>query len=306
MSRIRADFRECDEKYIDKKVKQYTNVAVKVRDTIQKSGITEDEGGFSLAKKWLLNNEGLSLLEILGDAVRCLISDFSKWIPIFITYILGALASFFISRGKVSPFYLLGVPIIIVIVGFCVEVGIKGISVKIEKLHVYILERMTYLEYKNLLQKVSREKEVKEKEGEISRDREGCLEISYKDIEKEVNKKRKSGFEGYQEAMKYLEGFTKKQLDYVEVEAKTSLELSKVTCKIEGFATMCITIIALIFSFFPDVTDLQRNIVQELGVLLGIIALFFLVWYVVGEYLMSKPIERHERVIRLLEKVKEK
>ncbi|MBQ8798631.1 MAG: hypothetical protein IJZ55_03585 [Lachnospiraceae bacterium] len=306
MSRIRADFRKCDEKYIDKKVKQYTNVAIKVRDTIQMSGLTEDEGGFSLAKKWLLNNEGLSTLEILGDAVRSLISDFLKWIPIFITYILGALASFFISGGKISPFYLLGVPIIIIIVGFCVEAGIKGISVKIEKLHVYILERMTYLEYKNLLQKYEKEKEDREQDGENSQDREVCLEISYKDIEKEVNKRRKGGFEGYQEVIKYLEGFTKEQLDYIEVEAKAKLEVSRATCRVDGFITLCLSIIALAFSIFPNVTNMQGDVLRMLEVIIIIMACFYLVWYMVGEYIMSKPIECHERVIRLVEIIKEK
>lgn len=310
MKRVAERFRKYDDEYIQLKKDQYTDVATRINDVIQRSGYGVDEGGFSLSKKWLLNNERMSLITALGEAGRTLMNDLSKWVPIFISFILGVLTSYFTNQEEFSianlPWVLF---LVIIFLGFCMEIGLKYASEKIEKLHIRILEEMTFSEYKVLIRGMEEKKE--EDAGKDDAKKQESAEekkdgfILYSDVEKTVNRKRKCGFTGYQNAVGYLKQFTQEQLNYIEVEAKARLELGKRMGSIDGLTTIFLSIIALFFSVFPDITNIQNDILNELAVVISIAAFVFSAWYLVGEFVMSKPIERHERILRLVEKIRE-
>lgn len=308
MKRVAERFRKYDDEYIQLKKNQYTDVATRIYDVIQRSGYVEDEGGFSLAKKWLLNNERMSVISALGEAGRTVMNDLSKWVPIFVSFILGVLTSYFTNQ---EGFSIVNLPwvlfLVIIFLGFCVEIGLKYASEKIEKLHIRILEEMTFSEYKVLIQGMEEKKEedagIDAKKQESAEKRSDAL-ILYCDVEKMVNKKRKYGFVGYQNALGYLKKFTKEQLDYIEVEAKAKLELNKRIGNIDGLATILLSILALFFSVFPDITNIQSDILKEIAIVISIAALVFFAWYFVGEFVMSKPIERNERILRMVEKLR--
>lgn len=145
-------FRGYDKKYLDLKGEQYTIVALKIQEIITFLGFEEDEGAFELAKKWLLNNEKLSILRAFTDASREVVKDFAKWIPIIVSFILGALTEHF-SKSEfffVNPVFWFWV-LVVILMGFSLDLVLRCMSEKIEQFHIRILQEMTYKEYTTLI-----------------------------------------------------------------------------------------------------------------------------------------------------------
>lgn len=69
---------------------------------------------------------------------------------------------------------------------------------------------------------------------------------------------------------------------------------------------MCLSIVALLFSILPEVTANESVLLERLGFYISILAFVFMFLYMVGEYIMIKPIERQTRIIKIVETIKEK
>ena len=145
-------FREFDEGYIELKKEQYTAVALRIHEVMDQMKYGEDEGAFELAKKWLLNNEKFSTMKALIDAGRDIRRDFLQWIPVAVSFTLGALTEQFsqFENFFINPIFWSGV-LIIVIVGVFIDMMLRYTSEKIEKLHIRIMQEMSYSEYITLI-----------------------------------------------------------------------------------------------------------------------------------------------------------
>lgn len=165
MRKVYDSFCKYDGEYIHLKKQQYMDVAERISEIIQKSNYPENEGGFMLAKKWLRNNEQLSSVRAFGEAGRTLLNDLSKWIPVFISFILGLLTNYYTAQNGFSvvtlPWVLF---LLIILLGYSVEIGLKCATEKIEKLHIRILDEMTFCEYEVLIKERRTDKENETKQ----------------------------------------------------------------------------------------------------------------------------------------------
>ena len=104
-----------------------------------------------MAKKWILNNEQLSIIQGFGDAIRELLEYISAWIPIMVSFALGVLTTILSNNTeKIFSKSFWGWFFLIIIMGFAFELLIKTLCIKTEKPRVRILKEMTYGEYRLL------------------------------------------------------------------------------------------------------------------------------------------------------------
>lgn len=160
-------FRKYSEDYLQKRQERYSYVASEVKEVICQSGYQDTEESFELARKWILNNEQLSIIHSFGDAIRELLEYISAWIPIMVSFALGVLTTILSNdTEKIFSKSFWGWFFLTVIIGFAFELLIKTLCVKIEKPSVRILKEMTYDEYR-LLSGLDNNK--KEKSGKENR-----------------------------------------------------------------------------------------------------------------------------------------
>lgn len=310
MKRVFERFRECDEEYILLKKEQYMDVAEKILEVVQNSGFPEGEGAFVLAKKWLKNNEMMSVPRMISEVSRTLLNDFSRFVSMLTSFILGALTTYYTSRAEFTIITIpWGLLLLIALLSFIFEIGLKYATEKIEKLHIRILDEMTFHEYELLIkqrkesiegqciQGGSENKECDNKMGEVPE--------TYKQIEKKIHKLSKQKVDFYQKMIGCLQCYSVEMLDYLEVQAKLEYESCRRSYGI-NVVPMSISIVALFVSALPEVTTNQIYFLSRMGLALSIAAVAYFTIYFIHEHTTSKYIERHERMLLLIEKCKRK
>lgn len=147
-----ARLRTCTVDYLDKKKNQYIEVAMEVRNVIKQTGLEDDEGGFELAKIWILNNESLPIIKSFIDAGREILSHLQNWIPVIVAFALGILSESVSEDFKTifGPDFWIILSVILG-VGFLFELMIKQLSSKQDKYPVQILRKMDYIQYRSLI-----------------------------------------------------------------------------------------------------------------------------------------------------------
>lgn len=162
------DFRKYSGDYLQNRQERYSYVATEIRKIICQCGYEDSEESFELARKWILNNEQLSLIQGLGDAVRELLEYISSWIPIMVSFALGIITTILSNDPETifsKSFW--GYLFLIVSVGFAFDLLIKTSCIKTEKISVRIIKEMTYGEYKLLISyENNNKKEKSEKKNE--------------------------------------------------------------------------------------------------------------------------------------------
>ena len=144
-------FRKYSEDYLQKRQERYSYVALEVKKVICQCGYNDTEESFELAKKWILSNEQLSIIQSFGDTIRELLEYISTWIPIMVSFALGVLTTILSNNTeKIFSKSFWGCFFLTVIMGFVFELLIKTLCINIEKLSVRILKEMTYDEYRLL------------------------------------------------------------------------------------------------------------------------------------------------------------
>lgn len=157
------DFRDYSENYLQKKQEQYNYVAHKVQKVINECGYEESEASFELAKKWLLNNENLSIIQGVGDAIRELLEYISKWLSTMVGFVLGVLTTLLsndMEKTFIENFW--GYVVFILAIGFALDLLVKTSCTRIEKLCVRIMKEMTYSQYKLLIDAEKNKKSKKQ------------------------------------------------------------------------------------------------------------------------------------------------
>lgn len=145
------EFRKYSKDYLENRQDQYLYVASEVKKVISECRYQDSKESFELARKWILNNEQISIIQGFGDAIRELLEYISAWIPIMVSFALGVLTTILSNNTqKIFSKGFWGWFFSIVIMGFAFEVLIKTLCIKIEKPCVRILKEMTYGEYRLL------------------------------------------------------------------------------------------------------------------------------------------------------------
>lgn len=72
------ELRKMKDSSIEQKKEQYVDVANRIKEVIDAVGFIEGEGGFILAKKWLMNNEMLSFIGGVKEVIFDIIDAISK------------------------------------------------------------------------------------------------------------------------------------------------------------------------------------------------------------------------------------
>ncbi len=143
-----GNFRKYEKKNLKKKENQYRAVALKIEEVINEMGYPKSEGGFELAKVYLINNEEMSLWLLVKNAFKELVADFKEWIPIVISFLLGILAD---NIADLTFTMFCSSLVIILALGFMSNCIVKALSDNLEYLHLRILKEMTYAEYQVLI-----------------------------------------------------------------------------------------------------------------------------------------------------------
>lgn len=142
------ELRKMKDSSIEQKKEQYVDVANRIKEVIDAVGFIEGEGGFILAKKWLMNNEKLSFIGGVKEVIFDIIDAIYKACPFMYSTILGVIIALWTKRESFPWEKFL----IILIIMFLFEIAIEWIKKgKSEKYSYRILSEMTYEEYVTLI-----------------------------------------------------------------------------------------------------------------------------------------------------------
>lgn len=142
------ELRKMKDSSIEQKKEQYVDVANRIKEVIDAVGFIEGEGGFILAKKWLMNNEKLSFIGGIKEVIFDIIDAIYKACPFMYSTILGVIIALWTKRESFPWEKFL----IILIIMFLFEIAIEWIKKgKSEKYSYRILSEMTYEEYVTLI-----------------------------------------------------------------------------------------------------------------------------------------------------------
>ena len=86
----------------DKFIKQDVYVANRVRKTMEEMNLTDNEGGFELAKKYLIRNEKSSKKSLSKFLLNVLMSEMTRGTDLLVVFMLGLLSNFLSSKLEVA------------------------------------------------------------------------------------------------------------------------------------------------------------------------------------------------------------
>lgn len=157
--------KEMGKKEISNEKKQYKKIADGIQKVIEDAGLKNDEGGYELAKSWLINNELMDKKYLIKYLVENLIPEISNGVTMFCTFLLGVLTSLWVNEEAANiltfpwkPF--VGVFLVFFSLQFFLNLYAKSI---IEGYNLRILREMTYAQYKSLIEE-NNEKNYKKRE----------------------------------------------------------------------------------------------------------------------------------------------
>lgn len=119
-----------------------------------------------------------------------------------------------------------------------------------------------------------------------------------------VKKKKKQGYEGYQDIIEDFKKYDAEQLDYLEIAFKVSIESNKRLAAFREIVTLSVAILAIIFSVVPD--ELKSNANSFSLILLNILGFFvlcILVFLFLSNY-PSRKIDVCTTALQIIKKIK--
>lgn len=149
--------RKMKKQSIEKKKKQYKEIACKINKVIQKAGFQDpgnkiDKGKFELAKTWLINNELMSAKYVAKTFSREILVEIEYAVTMLCTFVLGVFTTLWANdEVSINTFpwkAFLAVFVIFLMAQFAFKFLGEGI---IEDYNLRILREITYDEYMVLI-----------------------------------------------------------------------------------------------------------------------------------------------------------
>ena len=135
----------------DKFIKQDVYVANRVRKTMEEMNLTDNEGGFELAKKYLIRNEKSSKKSLSKFLLNVLMSEMTRGTDLLVVFMLGLLSNFLSSKLEVAIKPCVVVLIVILIIIRCVlNILLKNQYNELEPFEIRVLKDISYEQYKVL------------------------------------------------------------------------------------------------------------------------------------------------------------
>lgn len=146
--------RKMEKEKISKKKDQYKQIAAGIQKVIEDADLKNDEGGYELAKSWVINNELMDKKYLIKYLVENLIPEISNGVTMFCTFLLGVLTSLWANEEVANIFTFpwkpfVGVFLVFFLLQFVLNLYAKSI---IEGYNLRILREMTYAQYKSLIE----------------------------------------------------------------------------------------------------------------------------------------------------------
>lgn len=154
-------FRELNNDTLSKEVKKQREVANKVKETMENANLGDCQEGFNLTKEILINNERLGICSLLQEVFADYCSGGFKWLGVAVTFFLGIIATLITDNdANVLDNGLVGCVIVLMIIGYVIDIAGKTFEKKVEKLTVRILNDMSYERYRFLVDSEQEDEEI--------------------------------------------------------------------------------------------------------------------------------------------------
>lgn len=125
-----------------------------------------------------------------------------------------------------------------------------------------------------------------------------------KEIVSYVKQKKKQGYEGYQDMLKYFSDFNLEQLDYLEIYFKGRKNNQEYLLTFREIITLFIAIIAVFVSVIPDALKNDVVSLQSISfVIISVGILALLLFYSIYEIVSTKN-TIYETILEIIQKVK--
>lgn len=135
----------------DKFIKQDVYAANRIRKTIEEMNLTDNEGGFELAKKYLIRNEKSSKKSLSKFLLNVLMSEMTRGTDLLVVFMLGFLSNFLSSKLDVAikP-CVVGLIVILIIIRCILNILLKNSYNELEPFEIRVLKDISYEQYKML------------------------------------------------------------------------------------------------------------------------------------------------------------
>ena len=135
----------------DEYIKQDVYVTNRIQKTIEEMKLPDTEGGFELAKKYLIRNEKLSKKSYKNFLFNMLMRESIRGFELFAVFVLGLLSDFLSNRMNVGlESYVIKVIVILIMIRCVCSMLLKNQYNELEKFEIRILKDISYEQYKVL------------------------------------------------------------------------------------------------------------------------------------------------------------
>lgn len=132
-------------------IKQDVYVTNRMQKTIEEMKLPDTEGGFELAKKYLIRNEKLSKKSFRNFLFNMLMRESIRGFELFVVFVLGLLSDFLSNRMNVGlESYVIKVIVILIMIRCVCSMLLKNQYNELEKFEIRILKDISYEQYKVL------------------------------------------------------------------------------------------------------------------------------------------------------------
>jgi hypothetical protein len=132
-------------------IKQDVYVTNRIQKTIEEMKLPDTEGGFELAKKYLIRNEKLSKKSFRNFLFNMLMRESIRGFELFVVFVLGLLSDFLSNRMNVGlESYVIKVIVILIMIRCVCSMLLKNQYNELEKFEIRILKDISYEQYKVL------------------------------------------------------------------------------------------------------------------------------------------------------------
>lgn len=132
-------------------IKQDVDVTNRIQKTIEEMKLPDTEGGFELAKKYLIRNEKLSKKSFRNFLFNMLMRESIRGFELFVVFVLGLLSDFLSNRMNVGlESYVIKVIVILIMIRCVCSMLLKNQYNELEKFEIRILKDISYEQYKVL------------------------------------------------------------------------------------------------------------------------------------------------------------
>lgn len=132
-------------------IKQDVYVTNRIQKTIEEMKLPDTEGGFELAKKYLIRNEKLSKKSFRNFLFNMLMCESIRGFELFVVFVLGLLSDFLSNRMNVGlESYVIKVIVILIMIRCVCSMLLKNQYNELEKFEIRILKDISYEQYKVL------------------------------------------------------------------------------------------------------------------------------------------------------------